>query len=387
MKNVVILGSTGSIGRSTLEVLRGIEGDYRVYGLAAKSQIERLLKQVVEFSPQRLGVADDTTETAVRRRLGSHDIDVLSGENALVQLAQDDEVDIIVNALVGAVGLRATLAGLEAGKIVALANKESIVMAGPLVMRSVAESEGILIPIDSEHSAVLQCLRGESPSQVKQLILTASGGPFLHRKAETLDRVTPDEALQHPNWSMGPKITVDSATLMNKGMEVIEAHYLFNIPPEKIQVVVHPQSVVHSLVEFVDGSIKAQLSQPDMRIPIQYSLTYPDRLPADFVSTDLTHIETLTFEKPDLHRFPCLQLGYQALKMGNGYPTVLNAANEIAVVSFMEGKLSFDRIPELIEAALNAFRPPEVFNLESILKIDQWAREWCREQLKSKSAN
>ncbi len=381
MKNVVILGSTGSIGRSTLDVLKRLGDDFRVYALAARSQVTLLLEQAKAYQPRKLALADVASGEEARRGDKAFGGSLMTGEEALVDLAKDEAADIIVNALVGAVGLKATLAGLEAGKIVALANKESIVMAGRLVMRAAAQGDGLLIPIDSEHSAVLQCLRGENPAQIKRLILTASGGPFLRRPAGAFDLVTPDEALKHPNWRMGPKITVDSATLMNKGLEVIEAHHLFNLPPDKIQVVVHPQSIVHSLVEFVDGSLKAQLSQPDMRVPIQYALTYPNRLPADFVATDLAQIGTLTFEAPDRRRFPCLNLAYEALAAGDGYPTVLNAANEIAVEAFLERKLSFDQIPHLVREAMDKFHPPGDFDLPSILDIDQWTRRWCREKI------
>ncbi len=383
MKNVAILGSTGSIGRSTLDVIKQLGDEFRVISLAARSQIDRLVDQARDFSPVRLAVANPESERDVRSLLGENGCDIFSGTEALVELAKDPDADIVVNALVGAVGLRATLAALEAGKIVALANKESIVMAGVLVMQAVAESEGWLVPIDSEHSAVLQCLRGEDPTQVKQLLLTASGGPFLRRPIDSFASITPEEALKHPNWEMGPKITIDSATLMNKGLEVIEAHYLFDLPPEKIKVVVHPQSIVHSMVEFVDGSIKAQLSQPDMRVPIQYALTYPDRFQADFVSFDLSQIGSLEFEEPDIEKFKCLKLACQSLDQGNGYPTALNAANEIAVEAFLEKRIRFDQIAKLNESVLTAFNSPDSFDLDAVLQVDDWARQWCREQIKS----
>ncbi len=263
-------------------------------------------------------------------------------------------------------------------------------MAGHLVMEAVAESEGLLVPIDSEHSAVLQCLRGEDPEQVKRLILTASGGPFLRRALKDFEVIKPEDALQHPNWKMGPKITVDSATLMNKGLEVIEAHYLFNLPSDRIQVVIHPQSVIHSLVEFIDGSLKAQLidgslkaqlSTPDMRIPIQYALTYPERQSAEFVTTNLAEIGSLDFEAPDFDRFPCLNLAYESLKRGKCYPTVLNAANEVAVETFLSGRLAFNQIADLIKAAFKAFKPPETLDLDTVLEVDRWARQWCSEKM------
>jgi 1-deoxy-D-xylulose-5-phosphate reductoisomerase len=287
MKNIAILGSTGSIGQNTLDVIAQLGDDYRVHSLAAKTQVEKLAEQARLYHPRQLAIGgNDGVSEELRRLTGAEEVALFAGDDTLVELAQDPEVDVVVNALVGAVGLRATLAALQADKVVALANKESIVMAGSLVMEAASGSEGLLIPIDSEHSAVLQCLRGENPNQVGLLILTASGGPFLRTPYDRFAELTPEEALKHPNWEMGQKITIDSATMMNKGLEVIEAHYLFSLPPDRIQVVIHPQSVVHSLVEFIDGSLKAQLSMPDMRIPIQYALTYPDRQPAEFVQND-----------------------------------------------------------------------------------------------------
>ncbi|MBU0517830.1 1-deoxy-D-xylulose-5-phosphate reductoisomerase [bacterium] len=383
MKNVVVLGSTGSIGCSTLDVISSLENNFNVYALAARSQIDLITEQALKFKPKRIGLADESSAAGLVAKLGQNSLELVTGETALVDLAQDSEADIVVNALVGAVGLKATLAALKAGKVVALANKESIVMAGTLVMEAVAESDGWLVPIDSEHSAILQCLRGEAPKQVSKLLLTASGGPFLRRPKERFAAITPEEALKHPNWKMGPKISIDSATMMNKGLEVIEAHYLFNLPPEKIEVIVHPQSIIHSMVEYVDGSIKAQLSQPDMRVPIQYALTYPDRYEANFVATDMTKVGSLSFEAADLERFPCLRLSYEALQSGNGYPTVLNAANEIAVEAFLHKEITFNDIPALVEKTLDEFKPPVVFDLESILEIDDWARRECSKAIKN----
>jgi 1-deoxy-D-xylulose-5-phosphate reductoisomerase len=382
VKNIVVLGSTGSIGRNTLDVIERLGEDYNVVALAAKTNIDLLVEQTNKFRPSRIVLVNAAHPEALRNRLNDSTVEIFTDENALVSLACGEDVDLVVNALVGAIGLRSTLEALAAGKVVAVANKESIVMAGNLVMEAVANSDGLLIPIDSEHSAVLQCLRGESPHEVKHLILTASGGPFLKRPADEFSTITAKEALLHPNWQMGPKITIDSATLMNKGLEVIEAHYLFNLEPEKIKIVIHPQSVVHSFVEFVDGSIKAQLSLPDMRIPIQYAITYPDRLPADYILTDLNRIASLTFEPPDFNRFPCLGLAYDALSRGEGYPTVLNAANEIAVEAFLNGTLSFLQIPELITVSMNEYHPSGRLDLKGILEIDEKTRIWCRNQLK-----
>jgi len=357
---------------------------FRVHGLAARSSLELLAEQARIFRPQKLAVADAGAGSLMSQHLGGNTAELLCGDDALVALAADAEADIVVNALVGGIGLRATLAALSAGKTVALANKESIVMAGNLVMETAKRCGGTVIPVDSEHSAVYQCLRGEDVRQVRRLILTASGGPFLRRDGLSFEDVTPEQALQHPNWRMGPKITVDSATLMNKGLEVIEAHYLFGLPPEKIEVVIHPQSVIHSLVEFVDGSLKAQLSTPDMRIPIQYALTYPDRLSAQFVTTDLLQIGSLEFEAPDLDRFPCLGLAYRALEQGEGYAAVLSAANEIAVQAFLDGKLSFQKIPALIGEALSGISistAAQSLSAEDILEIDARTRQWCLEYL------
>ncbi|TKJ39803.1 1-deoxy-D-xylulose-5-phosphate reductoisomerase [candidate division LCP-89 bacterium B3_LCP] len=382
MKNIAILGSTGSIGRNTLDVIEQLGDDFNVYGIAARTQIERLAQQVVDHNPRLLALADESDVGEIRSLIGDNKVEIITGEKALTKIAQDPEVDVVVNALVGAIGLKATLAALEAGKTVALANKESIVMAGPLVMVAAANNDGLLIPIDSEHSAVLQCFRGENPGQVNKLILTASGGPFRDTPKEKFPYITPEQALEHPNWDMGPKITIDSASMMNKGLEVIEAHYLFNLQPERIQVVIHPQSVIHSMVEFVDGSIKAQLSLPDMRIPIQYSLTYPDRISAQFVANDLVEIGSLQFEAPDLQRFPCLKLAYDALDAGIGYPTVLNAANEVAVEAFLSRNVTFDRIPVLIEKTLQNYKPPALFDLDAVLKADRWGREWAYSLIK-----
>lgn len=357
---------------------------YRVHGLAARSSLELLAEQARLFRPLKLAVADAGAGPVMSQHLGGNTAELLCGDDALVALAADADADIVVNALVGGIGLRATLAALSAGKTVALANKESIVMAGNLVMETARRCGGVLIPVDSEHSAVHQCLRGENVLQVRRLILTASGGPFLKRAGHSFSEITPEQALKHPNWQMGPKITVDSATLMNKGLEVIEAHYLFGLPPDKIEVVIHPQSVIHSLVEFVDGSLKAQLSTPDMRVPIQYALTYPDRQAAQFVATDLVQIGSLEFEAPDGDRFPCLRLAYRALEQGEGYPAVLSAANEIAVQVFLEGNLPFQRIPTLIAEAMAAFSFPAgdwTPTAEEILQVDAWTRRWCLEHL------
>jgi 1-deoxy-D-xylulose-5-phosphate reductoisomerase len=384
MKRVVILGSTGSIGTSTLSVIRNLGAEFQVLGLAAKSRIELLARQASDFQVQRLAIAEQADVADLRRCLNGYPVEILCGAEALARMAGDAEADIVVNALVGGIGLRATLTALQAGKIVALANKESIVMAGRLIIQAQQEYGGTLVPIDSEHSAVHQCLRGEDTREVKKLILTASGGPFLRRTSDSFQSITPEEALLHPNWQMGPKITVDSATLMNKGLEIIEAHYLFSLPPEAIEVVIHPQSVIHSLVEFVDGSIKAQLSLPDMRLPIQYALTYPERFVAHYTDTDLARIGSLEFETPDYDRFPCLKLAYEALRMGEGYPAVLSAANEVAVQAFLDKKLAFDRIPSVIEAALRDFSPPYISTIEDVIQVDRWARDYARTVIESK---
>ncbi len=377
MKRIALLGSTGSIGRQTLDVVRWHPDRFRVTALVASRPSDAFVEQVREFRP-RVACLTSAKPGWLAPVPG---VEALVGAEHLPAIAADAEVDLLVVATSGTVGFRPTLAALDAGTSVALANKETLIMAGHLVTQAAQRAGLRLLPIDSEHSAIWQCLAGEEPysERVRRLLLTASGGAFRDLPAEDLASVTPAAALRHPTWNMGPKITVDSATLMNKGLEVIEAHWLFGIPYDRIDVVIHHQSVIHSLVEFVDGSVKAQLGLPDMRLPIQYALTYPDRLPAPVQPLDLPAIAQLTFSAVDERRYPCLGLAYAAGRQGGTYPTVLNAANEEAVARFLSSDLRFDQIPQVVEDALSAHRGASAPGLEAVAAADRWARDVARE--------
>ena len=372
-RNIAILGSTGSIGRNTLEVVERFPDRFQVRYLSAHRNIDLLRDQIQRYRPRAVVVREEC-DAAVLRTMVNGLTEVLSGEEGLCEIVGRSDVDLVVSALVGFAGLVPTVHAIKAGKDIALANKETLVVAGPLVMNSVQAHGVRLLPVDSEHSAILQCLQGEDPSSVKRLILTASGGPFRSLDAARLELTTPDEALAHPTWRMGRKITIDSATLMNKGLEVIEAHWLFGLPAENIHVVIHPQSIIHSLVEFADGSTKAQLGIPDMRMPIQYALTYPERPPAPHPRLDLAALGQMTFEEPDLTRFPCLGLAYEALRKGGTTPAVLNAANEVAVGLFLDRKISFPMIATLIEATVQGHTPVANPTLDDLLRVDAETR-------------
>ena len=378
MKNVVVLGSTGSIGRNTLRVLSNFVDRLSVFGLSANTNIDLLKEQIKRFKPKKVVITDEGSFQSFKEE---NKTEILFGMDGLKKLCSEPEVDLVINALVGSVGLLPSFAAVESGKNLAIANKETLVMAGGLLIQKAKERDVKILPIDSEHSAILQCLLTGKKDEVKRLILTASGGPFLKRKKEDLKNIKVAEALSHPTWEMGKKITVDSATLMNKGLEVIEARWLFDMPAGKIKVVIHPQSVVHSMVEFVDGSLIAQMSIPDMKIPIQYALFYPERLPANNKPLDLTQIKNLTFLEPDEIKFPCLKICYQALQMGGTAPAVLNAANELAVKAFLEEKLSFVGIHEVVKQTLNHHQVAESPGLDDILNADQWAREEAIRQI------
>jgi len=384
MKRIAVLGSTGSIGRSSLDVIGSLPDEFRVSCLSAQKSVSLLHEQIERFHPSCVVVADRRAAAELRSRLASSSHHgttmVLDGESALTEVVQRDDIDQVIVALVGFLGLQPTIAALRAGKTVALANKETLVVGGELITRLLRETGGTLLPIDSEHSAILQCFAGESRESIANLILTASGGPFLRTPTHLLSRVTSEQALQHPNWSMGRKITIDSATLMNKGLEVIEAHYLFGFPAERIRVVIHPQSIVHSMVEFVDGSIKAQLGLPDMKIPIQYALTYPARTHSRFRRLDFTTLPPMTFERPDLEKFRCLALAYEALRAGGTMPAVLNAANEVAVELFLDGAIRFTDIPAIIESALAAHDSVPADGLETLTAVDRETRQAVREE-------
>jgi 1-deoxy-D-xylulose-5-phosphate reductoisomerase len=343
-RRIALLGSTGSIGLSTCEVVRGLGGRVEIVALAAGGNVELLAAQAREFRPRLVAVADPARAAALAAEL--EDIEVAAGPGGIARAAAIEEADLVVSAIVGAAGVLPTLEAIRAGKDVALANKEVLVAAGPVVTE-LARARGVsLIPVDSEHSAVFQCLRGEARASVRRIVLTASGGPFVDLGREALARVSVAQALAHPNWAMGAKVTIDSATMMNKGLEVIEAMWLFGLRPEQIDVVVHRQSVVHSMVEFADGSILAQMSEPDMKGPIQYALTWPERVERPVEPFDFTTRRELTFEPPDLERFPCLGLAYEAARAGGTMPTVLNAANEVAVAKFLGGEIALTDIPE-----------------------------------------
>ena len=376
-KRLLVLGSTGSVGESTLEVVRNLADKIEIVGLAARSNWRTLFDQAQEFHPTALALSDqaaaDALDTALR---GSPSIPtVYAGDDALVRLVEETGADIVLGAVSGAAGLPAILAAVESGKDVALANKEALVMAGSILTRRARELDRRILPVDSEHSAIFQSLQAGRPDEVKRVILTASGGPFRTASKAHLATVTPKDALRHPTWDMGAKITVDSATLMNKALEIIEAFWLFGLPAEKIDVVVHPQSIIHSLVEFIDGSTICQLGLPDMKVPIQYALTFPSRLDLSGPRLNLPELAQLTFEAPDFERFPSLRLAYQALKNGGTAPTVLNAANEVAVELFLKGRLPFLQIFELLEVTLRSHKVVEDPTLKEIFEADRWARE------------
>jgi 1-deoxy-D-xylulose-5-phosphate reductoisomerase len=374
-QNIAVLGSTGSIGVSTLDVVEASGGRFRPVAVAARSSTQILLEQAQKLRPRWLAVTDP--DAAERQDWSGLPIEtkLLVGSNALAEIAASAEVETVVAAIVGAAGLQSTWAAVEAGKRIALANKETLVMAGSLVMRRAAETGAKILPVDSEHSAVFQCLQAGRGSEVKRIILTASGGPFRSFSQEQLSRVTVEQALEHPTWDMGPKITIDSATMMNKALEIVEARWLFDLPSEQIDVVIHPQSVVHSMVEFIDGSVVAQLSPPDMKLPIQYALSYPERICGISPKLDLTSSMRLDFEPADTERFPALELGHEAARNGGTTGAVLNAANEEAVKGFLAGELEFTEIVpvcrRIVENHTHDARP----TLEQLLQVDRWARQ------------
>ena len=376
---VSILGSTGSIGTQTLEVIDNFRDRFRVRALTAYANAELLIAQAQRYRPDCVVIGEKERYGTVRDALADTGIDVLSGKEGFRRAAVMDGVDTVVAAIVGVAGLEPVLAAVDAGRRVALANKETLVVAGGLVRSRLQKRDATIIPVDSEHSAIFQCLLGEDAASVEELVLTASGGPFRTRAPGTFDSITPEEALDHPNWSMGAKISIDSATMMNKGLEVIEARWLFDLPPEKLRVLVHPESVVHSLVTFVDGTSKAQLGVPDMKGPIQYALTYPERRPAPHERLDWHTLGALHFEAPDEDRFPCLRLAYEALEQGGAAPAVLNASNEQAVALFLEGGIPFVDIPRVIEKALSQLSSLPSESLEDIRTIDAEARRFVRE--------
>jgi 1-deoxy-D-xylulose-5-phosphate reductoisomerase len=376
-KKITILGSTGSIGRSTLEVIRQFPDRFEVTALGAGSNAALLSEQIAEFRPHIVSVMDDQVAENLSNLLKEKNCPaprIYSGADGYCRVAAHLESDTLVSSMVGAVGLVPTLAAIEAGKNIALANKETLVVAGEIVMRLAAEKKVRILPVDSEHSAIFQALQGNHREALDKILLTASGGPFFRKSRSELDAVTPEAALCHPNWSMGRKITIDSATLMNKGLEVIEAHWLFAVPVDRISVHVHPESIIHSMVEYVDGSIIAQMGIPDMKIPIAYALAFPERLPVTGPRLDLFQLQKLSFYRPDEDKFPCLRLAYEACRKGSTMPAVLNAANEIAVHAFLQKMIYFTDIPSIIKEVMDAHQPARGITLDSVLAADAWAR-------------
>ena len=378
MRHISILGSTGSIGTQTLEVVENL-GGFQIDAITGNQNIKLLEEQYYRFHPQLIAVYDEKNALVLRDRLKAEPVRVVGGMDGLMEAAAMKESDTVVTSVVGNVGLAPTFAAIEAGKDIALANKETLVSAGELVMNLVKKKGVHLYPVDSEHSAIFQSLRGNEGNAIRRILLTASGGPFRGKKREELISVKAQDALKHPNWSMGKKITIDSATLMNKGLEVMEAKWLFGVDASQIQVLVHPQSILHSAVEYEDGAVIGQMGVPDMKVPIQYALTYPKRLGNPFPKLDLFQVGQLTFEAPDREAFPCLGLAYRALEIGGTMPTVLNGANEIAVSKFLAGKIRFLDIAALIEKTMDAYTVKYDYSLEDLLEADAWAKAYAAE--------
>jgi 1-deoxy-D-xylulose-5-phosphate reductoisomerase len=375
-KKIAILGSTGSIGSQALQVIEEQSHLYEAYILTAGSNADLLISQARKFVPAAVVIANDTYYNKVKDALADLPVKVYAGADALCQVVEDDNVDIVLASMVGFAGLKPTISAIKAGKNIALANKETLVVAGELINRLAAENRVPILPVDSEHSAIFQCL--EPGNRIEKILLTCSGGPFRKFTAEQLKSATKADALAHPTWNMGAKITIDSATLMNKGFEVIEAKWLFGVKPEQIQVIVHPQSVIHSMVQFEDGAVKAQLGVPDMRLPIQYAFSYPQRLKSSFDRLDFFKLKDLTFEQPDTERFRCLALAYEALHQGGNMPCIVNAANEIANHAFIDDRISFSRISEIIEQAMSHIPFSNESSLETYLSTDKETREYAK---------
>jgi 1-deoxy-D-xylulose-5-phosphate reductoisomerase len=387
VKNIVILGSTGSIGTSTLDVISRFPDEFQVVGLAAGSNDQALEDQIRTFRPEVVALSCPDAANRLRARMGTTSTEILDGDEGLCTVAGFSKGELVISSIVGGAGLKPTLSAIQAGRQVALANKEPMVMAGRL-MQQEAHKHGVKIfPIDSEHSAIFQSMEGHRKVDMRRIVLTASGGPFWDWGATDLEHVTPEQALQHPNWKMGAKITTDSATLMNKGLEVIEARWLFDIPPDQIDVVIHRESIIHSLVEYCDGSVIAQLGHPDMRTPISYALKYPERIPLNPPLLDLGKIGKFTFYPTDSAKFPCLQLAYDALRGSDGLPATLNAANEIAVQAFLKHQISFLEIPRVIQETMNAYSATPLTSIEEVLEVDQWARRIATDVMKTCSTS
>jgi len=376
MKNIVILGSTGSVGTQALEIISNYPDEFKIVGLSAGKNISLLKEQIEKFKPEIVSVADEESS----RKLRDIEVPVFYGEEGLIKVATCKNADIILTAVVGSVGLLPTIEAIKSGKDIALANKETLVVAGEFVMDLAKKNNVKIIPVDSEHSAIFQCLVGEDSKNIERIILTCSGGSFFGKTSKELENVSVDNALKHPNWNMGAKITIDSATLMNKGLEIIEAHHLFEIPYEKIEVVIHRQSLIHSIVEFCDGNLKAQLGVPDMKLPILYALTYPERIESNLPKINFSKLK-LDFEEPDVETFTCLNLAIEAGKKGNIFPCVLNASNEIAVEYFLKKKINFLEIPKIIDYILSKFEKVENLTIEKIIEIDKEVKKKTRKYI------
>ncbi len=388
MKRISLLGSTGSIGRNALKIIKHHPDKYRIIALSAGRNIDLLLEQIYEFSPKAVSVLDEDLASTLRTRLKTNaGIEIYSGIEGFKRIATFEEVDTVISAMTGAAGLSPTYAAVEAGKNIALANKEAMVMAGPLIMSAVKNKKQTVLPIDSEHSAILQSLQGHPREDLRRIILTASGGPFRNMSLDEMESVTPEQTQEHPTWNMGRKINVDSATLMNKGLEAIEAKWFFDLKMDQINILIHPQSIVHSMVEYRDGSIIAQMGVPHMITPISYALSYPHHIENRLSPLQLDEIGTLSFEKPDKTRFRCLDLALQAGKIGGSMPAVLNAANEIAVEAFLEGHLGFLQISMLIEKTMDAHTAYDIEHIEEVMEADSWARHWAEEALDNLSVS
>jgi 1-deoxy-D-xylulose-5-phosphate reductoisomerase len=382
MKNICILGSTGSIGTQAIDIIRNRKSEYKLIAISGNLNIDLLFAQAVEFRPNYVAVMDSRVYSILSQKLKNYGITVLKGIEGLKYISTLDEVDIVLTSVVGMIGLTPTIAAIQAGKIIALANKETLVVGGELITEELKKSKSTILPVDSEHSAVLQCMNGEDPKSINRIILTASGGPFRGKSKSQLIDVTPEQAIKHPKWNMGKKISIDSATLMNKALEVIEAHWLFNVKYENIEVVVHPQSIIHSMVEYIDGSIIAQMSNTDMKHPIQYAFDYPNRHSTVVGYLDLIGKGNITFERPDIETFECLNFGYTAGKMGGTMPTVMNAANEEAVKQFLNGKIRFLDIADIIRESMKTHTVDYELTIEKIINLEIQVRENVNKMIK-----
>ena len=381
-RKIAVLGSTGSIGTQALDVISRYPDRFEAYALVANNQVDRLLEQVRRFKPEVVVIANESKYAALKEALSDLPVKVWAGAEAIEQVVQNTEIDIVLTAMVGFSGLKPTISALKARKTIALANKETLVIAGELITRLALENRAAILPVDSEHSAIFQCLNGEGSNEIEKILLTASGGPFRNFSMSQLQQVTREQALHHPNWNMGAKVTIDSSTLMNKGLEMIEARWLFDVNPSQIEIIVHPQSIIHSMVQFKDRSIMAQLSLPDMRMPIQYAFSYPERIPSDVKPVNFFELSTLTFEKPDTKRFRNLSLAYKSIEKGGNMPCIMNAANEIAVELFLQEKIGFLQMSDLIEQTLTKTVFIQNPSLEDYIQTDTEAREIALETAK-----